>query len=760
MRDPLGHVWAKSAEVSGDGESLTAHTATVLARLAGWRTRYPRLPDHTSRSDLWDIAAWACTLHDIGKVAPGFQSMLRGGDRFPDRHEVLSLVVAGWLDVDEVTLGLIAAGIATHHRDLSQIFEMYPPGSAAVAGLLAEFVGEEAAVREWLSTRVIDPARWNFSPLPSIRPDSHGSAFYRAARALDVLRADLDRWPATTPASLTARAVRGLVLLADHAGSAHERLAKVEVLQSATAFQTQLGAEWTSYPHQDAAAQTGGHALLIAPTGSGKTEAAFLWAAHQREQSSGSPSVFYVLPYRASLNAMHARIRDRYGVPSEAVVLQHASATAALYRYLLDKKGYTPQSASRVAKHGANLARLMTAPVRVMTPYQLLRAFFGLRGHEAVLTDAAGGLFVLDELHAYDIGRLGLILAAVQHLATDLGVRFFAMSATFPAVLRETLLEVLGGAATVIRAPRELEDEFRRHTLRVNDADLLDAATLVEVEERARRGEAVLVVATTVARAQSVHDTLSKRLGDAVWMLHGRFTVGDRATKEAELGRRVGTGRREVATGTVLVATQVVEVSLDVDFDVLFTDPAPVEALVQRFGRVNRGRRGGLRDVVVCSSVPAESAFIYQPEHLERALTILRPCADRAIEESDVQGWVDAAYTPIADAWRRALRERMAEVSETVIAANRPLDSHEELRDLFDELFDGKEVVPECLAERYADLVRDGSLEASFLKVPVSFGQWMALRRRNRLVGEYGEIARVPYTPERGLDLGFRDDDA
>lgn len=760
MGDPLAHVWAKSAADGGRGETLTAHTANVVARLAAWRTRYPQLPTHTTRVDLWDIAAWACTLHDIGKVAPGFQAMLRGGEPFPDRHEVLSLVAVGWLDVDDATVGLVAAGVATHHRDRVQIFEMYPAASAAVAALLDQLKEEEAAVREWLAQRVVDPARWGFAPLPDIRAASPRAAFDRTMREFELLAADNQRQPATVPASLAVRAARGLVLLSDHAASAHERLGETIVVESVVAFRSQLGPKWVSHPHQDAASRTDGNALLIAPTGSGKTEAALLWAAHQREMSAGSPSVFYVLPYRASLNAMHARIRDRYGVHGDGVVLQHASATASLYKYLLEHKGYGAESAARVARHGHNLARLMTAPIRVLTPYQLLRAFFGLRGHEAVLTDAAGALFVLDELHAYDVARLGLILAVVHHLAVDLGARFFAMSATFPAVLREALVEVLAGAATVIRAPLELEHEFRRHTLRIIERDLLDTTTLDAIQSRARAGEAVLVVATTVARAQAVYDALRGCLGEAVWMLHGRFTVGDRATKETDLGLRVGTGHRDAATGTVLVSTQVVEVSLDVDFDVLFTDPAPIEALIQRFGRVNRGRRGGLRDVVVCTSVPVEGRFIYNPEHLDRALGILRPCADCPVDESDVQQWVDAAYAPIAEAWRTALQRQIREMRDTVVAANHPLDSHEELRARFDELFDGQEVVPECFAERYEELVRDGSLEAAFLRVPISFRQWMSLRRRNRIAGERGEIARVPYTFERGLDLGVRDDNA
>src|SRR6185503_3000255 len=209
-----------------------------------------------------------------------------------------------------------------------------------------------------------------------------------------------------------------------------------------------------------------------------------------------------------------ARIPEKYGVAFDAVALQHASATAALYSYLLTKKGYTAPLAALAARHEQNLARLMTAPVRVLTPYQLLCGFFGLRGHEAVLTDATGGLFILDELHAYDVDRLALILAGFEHLTRDLGARVFAMSATFPAVLKAILQDVLGAPAREVIAEAGTRAQFRRHRLRLAARDLCSAETLNAVVDRFRAGDAVLLVATTVARAQALFDRLRCRVGD------------------------------------------------------------------------------------------------------------------------------------------------------------------------------------------------------------------------------------------------------
>jgi CRISPR-associated endonuclease/helicase Cas3 len=698
--------------------------------------------------------------------------MVRGGPRYEHRHEVLSLVAVGRLDVDEETRGLIAAGVGTHHKDASWIRERYPFDSADRDELLDELTSDhETAWEAWLAgAGAPNLTNQGFLPLPPRKPLGKRHALASAMRALQELVEGLGADFATSRPALTARAVRGLVVLADHAGSAHERLTFAPSLDSVKAFREAAASRLDRglEPHQEQAGQTDGHALLVAPTGSGKTEAAFLWASRQREHGAGKAALFYVLPYRASLNAMRERIPS-YGVVDGSVVLQHSSSAAALYGYLMDKPdGYTPSAAAKIALRERNLASLMTAPVRVLTPYQLLRAFFGLPGHEAVLTDAAGGVIVLDELHAYDVPRLALILAGVRHLVRDLGARVIAMSATFPSVLRGVLEDVLGGNPTRIVADRETQERFVRHMLRVAERDLVSEETLTDVERRFRDGEAVLVVATTVGRAQRFFDAARARLGvDGVSLLHGRFAGRDRGEKERQLATRVGTRTRDASTrqGTLLVATQVVEVSLDVDFDILFTDPAPIEALLQRFGRVNRGRRGGLRDVVVHTHHADEATRVYSAHLITAALEVLRPNADRAVQEWEVQEWVDSAYAPIAGAWNTELRAGMAAAEENVIRINRPLDSHPDLAKLFDELFDGNEVVPKALVVEYEQLLVERPLEATMLRIPISNGQRMMLRKKGLLerrgsgIASF-EVALVPYDTTRGLDLTTRDDES
>jgi CRISPR-associated endonuclease/helicase Cas3 len=707
-------------------------------------------------------------LHDLGKAARGFQTTLRGGPVFDHRHEVLSLVCVGWLDVDEDTCGLVAAAVATHHRDLDGpdgIQAKYLFGGNARPALLAELsVDDEEALWTWLHTdadAMLTDA--GLAPLPSLKRISAASALGRSFKALATLASTLQEADATELRGLAAMAMRGLLTLADHAGSAHVQISDLSEISSVAACMARLGPAIRGelMDHQTACSTTVGNALLIAPTGSGKTESALLWWARQRETAGCALPLFYILPYRASLNAMYRRFQDRYGLQDDQVVLQHGNASAAIYEYLTAGKGYQPADAEKTARYKRDLGRLMTASVRLLTPYQLVRGFFGLKGHEAIITDASEGVLVLDELHAYDRQRLALILASLRHLVHDLGAHVFTMSATFPTVLKRVLADTLSDDLKEVAASPKTQQAFRRHRLSLAERDLLSEESLAAIEKRYRAGEAVLVVATTVGRAQTVFDRLGARCGAGdVSLLHGRFTAEDRAAKENGLAARVGTGTRMAgAAGCVLVATQVVEVSLDIDFDVLFSDPAPIEALIQRFGRVNRGRRGGERDVVVCTQTGDEANRVYDPEIVARAMVVLREFADsdsRAVEEGDVQGWVDACYAPIADAYLADLAGRVRRIRDTVIAVNRPLNSDRDLRDEFMENFDGTEVVPLCHLAEYERRLCEEPLRAGFLHVPISAGQFHRLRRADRIVD--GTFANAPYSTARGLDLTFRDD--
>jgi CRISPR-associated endonuclease/helicase Cas3 len=793
--------WAKSPR--GDeteGESLVAHTLDVVRRVARLRDRAPYLSELCDDARLWHRLGLAAALHDLGKADPRFQRMLRQprGTRstYDQRHEVLSLAWLNWaLGTDpHGDRTYVAAAIASHHKDYGEITTKYSLGcdwepAPNIEDFLAPIPAELfAVVATYFVEEILPRVRafgllddtWTLAPWPVER---NGREL-----AVQSLRENLAAWqlwmddledPKVDPGQRRFGLIlRGVMLLADHAGSAHEEFRSLEVLHEPADMGTRLAPPTPAsfYPHQSTAAETCGHALLVAPTGSGKTEAALLWASRQYANGRGFPPLFYVLPFKASMNAMQRRLVGNFAANPQspttaeeaAVMLQHSSALQVLYHQLMNRDDAgqhapSPKQAEWVARRQQNLAKLHTAPVRVLSPYQLLRAAYQLKGHEAIWADAAGGLFIFDEIHAYEAKRLAAILEQLRFLVHELGAKVFVMTATMPRPIRDRIQQLLG-RATVIQAQAETYAKFRRHTLRLSETGLLEDPTVDQIVTRIQGREAVLCVATTVGRAQQLQRLLRERLRGSheVKLLHGRFNGRDRNALETEVRQAVatqntGADRRPIA----LVATQVVEVSLDVDFDVLFTDPAPLEALLQRFGRVNRSRRPEPKDVVVCTSVD-DSQPVYDEALVHAAIGQLQTARDQVIDEALVQTWLDTIYSgPIGDRLSREITDWSEIFRRDVLSALKPFDTEADLEEMFLKQFDGAEVLPRSLCDEYRLWLEEEPLKASMLTVPVSQQQLVTLRRRGLvqtaealgLPTKHLSVVDVPYSSESGLEL-------
>jgi CRISPR-associated endonuclease/helicase Cas3 len=455
-----------------------------------------------------------------------------------------------------------------------------------------------------------------------------------------------------------------------------------------------------------------GHLLLRAPTGSGKTEAGLLWAAGRvaatTQRSGGTPRVFITLPYLASINAMARRLEDTLGAGREVVGVSHSRAasyylaTAIGDEHDASGAGDVRAAAARkaIARHRAT--RLFRETVRVGTPYQLLRGALAGAAHSGILIDSANSVFVLDELHAYDARRLGYILASVR-LWERLGGTVAVLSATLPDALVRLLQETLHGEITQVAA--ESRGWPARHRLRVRGRHVTDPDTKDEIRARLAAGKAVLVVVNSVAQAQELYDDLAPEVReqhgpDAATLLHSRFRRMDRTRLEDRIGFRFGVRARRQPG--LVVATQVVEVSLDVDFDVLFTAAAPLEAMLQRFGRVNRLGRRPPADVIVHAPAyrerrgePGEFADgVYPREPVETGWQILCRHADELVDEGQAAGWLDEVYaTDWGGRWRSEVDDRRQEFEERFLAFEYPYRSREDLEDAFDRLFDGTEAV-------------------------------------------------------------------
>jgi CRISPR-associated endonuclease/helicase Cas3 len=779
----LDDLWAKSAGKGegGQPETLAQHTWYVLERLSDFIRLRPTLPAEVGVPRLWHLLYWAAFLHDFGKAAAGFQEMLQQrSERWPHRHEVLSLAFVDWLaaGLNPSEQEWLVAAIVSHHKDASTLQNLYPSPEELGEDQLAPRVAEldEVTLRglwRWLAEC---GQAWRDSlgladlgiEICRLLPETEAVSLVRLKgserihhwlkqfrRFVRQLAKSKD--PVLIIGTLT---LRGHLINADHSASAHAgRLPTLKI-----AIETILGSRQLDpahlFEHQKQAAQTQGAVLLIAPTGSGKTEAALLWAVRQLDSSGRLRRLFYTLPYQASMNAMKLRLNDTFGEAN--VGLQHGRALLAYYRLLLDDETqYDARAAVQQSRWARNLAQLNYPPVRIFSPYQMLKGMYRLKGYETLLSDYHGALFIFDEIHAYEVKRLALILKTIEYLRLNFGARFIVMSATFPTLVKEWLQAALGSAVE-ITATQALFQKFQRHRLRLLDGELTDPDNLERIVADALTGKSVLVVCNLVARAQEVYEILAGELEEAgikVELLHGRFNMRDRSRKEQRV--RDSAGRDEAKRQPiVLVATQAVEVSLDIDLDTIYTDPAPLEALVQRFGRINRRRLNkNLAEVYVFRAWDREKQKrVYQEVLVEKTLEILERENGRPISEGQIGAWLDEIYAgEIAQAWRERYQQAAAEFEEACVKSLRAFESSRGLTREFYAAFDGREVLPRGLQKEYEHLKAANFIQATELLVPVREGHIHQLRNVNRVSDDYGEdgplVVDAPYSAERGMDL-------
>lgn len=563
------------------------------------------------------LAVWGAILHDIGKACGIFQRRLRRTKRdlfddSPFRHELASLF---FLSVfEEAHHPQLVEMVVAHHksacgdvkgRGLQDLIERYEGAENVFELHLGEW---EVWSKEALDLLYLFGV--------SVHEISRQEAKANFLKAVNYCEACIQKdgyspW-------------RGLLMASDHFASAlitetEYRVNRLFRRPDLSFYRRQSALHPLSFM---AANSPKSHTLVTAPTGAGKTD--FLL-----RRCNGR--VFYTLPFQASINSMHERIEAdiRADNPDADIRLLHAASR------LRTKEG---------EKEEKVLQGLMGAAVKVLTPHQLAAIVFGTRGYESILMDVQGCDVILDEIHTYTGVSMAIVLKLVEMLK-HLRCRIHIGTATMPTDLYNRVLALLGADDVCeVKLEEAILNNFNRHI--VHKLEGFEAAEDI-IAVGIANGNKLLVVANQVAKAQSYFQSLQDRYpAVSMMLLHSRFKRAKRAALEMELKQVFN--KSEGAC--IVVSTQVVEVSLDISFDMMITEAAPIDALIQRFGRINRYRSpetvGKLKPVYVLAP-PAidKEALPYELQVLEDSYRVLPDNA--MLNESDVQLKIDEVYPQV-----------------------------------------------------------------------------------------------------------------
>ena len=665
-REAAGPRWHPAAfhclDVAAVGEALFAKHRGLgesLCRLLG-------LPHELAAP----LICYLLSLHDVGKFARKFQA--KEPARYPDCFRDDPAGFAHHYDHGAGCLSLFDVDPAAFRLPKGVRHSVWRPLISAVAGhhgappptrgdesrttLRREFgrVGIEAA------HEFIRQASALFSPVPDLSGADRAS-WRRASHAIaglavlaDWIGSSQDWFPYSEPERDLAAYWRVTRERAERA------VAEAGVLPAAAspglAWSDLIGADAAPSPMQAWAGNAelaDGPALFLIEdeTGSGKTEAA-LMLAHRLMRAGRADGVYVALPTMATANAMfdrlaaaHRRLFDADAEPSIALAHGarglHEGFRAAVVRggrfedpYSRgpgsDDDSETTASAACAAWIADDRRRAFLAHVGAGTIDQALLSVLPSRHQSLRLLGLLRRVLILDEVHAYD-AYMQREMERLLEFQAALGGSAILLSATLPRSIRERLADAFtkglgratdGGAenmdyplATVCAAHECSTTAVpgqagRGRALPVRFLRSPDTA-LDEVERAAGAGKAVLYIRNTVDDAFEAYAALEARGLDA-GLFHSRFALVDRLEIEKNVAATFGKrSTSDARAGKVLIATQVVEQSLDLDFDVLVTDLAPIDLLIQRAGRLwrhERKEREGRPELLVVGPQPIDEA--------------------------------------------------------------------------------------------------------------------------------------------------------
>lgn len=666
MSDPF---WAKSS-----GETIVHHTQQLLINYDRLKNIYPEIPVN------WDLLRLICQYHDLGKMNHLFQKKIREGVMKKEGEIPHALLSIAFFPIKQLKasyskeeLKAATYAIALHHeRHFSQIEK-------------DQYKQEIASLEEPAETFLFEALALD-TPVVIKRPSE---TFYRLLHRLGNEDACFKDYVM----------LKGLLNRIDYAASGGYQVEYPAHFLSKN--MPKIRDEWRK-KHSDPTidwndmqkyvqAHQDDNLVVIGQTGLGKTEAGLLWI--------GDNKGFFTLPLRTAINAIYGRIRD--GITDEShykqqVGILHSDSFAVLQaeqkeneeaaldqleRYLIETRGWS-------------------LPLTITTLDQTFDFVYHYAGFERKLATFAYSKVVIDEIQMYSPDLLAYLIKGLKEIQ-DFGGKFLVMTATLPPYLLDLFKK------------REIDWKMNgqpflnQKLLERHHVQLVEEGISAEAVAELYQTGKLLVICNTVRKAKEIYQEVSRLISDIpIHLIHSQFVRKDRQAKEKaikEFADSEGEG--------IWIATQVVEASLDIDFDLLVTELSELNGLFQRMGRCYRKRAlvnhqqpnvyvfdGG--DQVTSGISSSEKAVVHQAI-FDLSKKALRMKGSKIYTESEKMEVIEQTYTT-ENMKETAYYERVETMLNWLSAIEDDGKDSAEVRKLFRNI-QSRAIIPEDVYNENAD---------------------------------------------------------
>ena len=597
-------------------ETLREHTDNLLKQLSVIRDKYGYKIEKVidiSPDKFWNLLDIIVEFHDLGKVFTPFQNAikLKVGEKelstefkYDDGpHNYLSPVFLDCrlLGIERELVDVIIQSIGFHHeraREIDSDFEnkiqeiIDKDLRNKVNQIENDFKIRYPIEKEYLSNYYLESMKNN----RRIKPKDENYKLYIM--------------------------LKGLTHRIDHSASAHEEI-ELNVDENVGEY-TERFFKNNSYElrevQQFAKNNRDKNVILKASTGMGKTETALIWIDNDKS--------FFTLPLRVSINALFDRV-SKDDIKYNFAGLLHSSS--------LD---YLEENKYNDYEDRVNQSRLMSTKLTFSTIDQIFKFPFMYRGYEKEFATLAYSKVVIDEIQAYSPEICAVLIKGIE-MIHKIGGKFMIMTATMPTIYENELKK--RGVFDDNLATGTFNTDIIRHNVKVEEMSLHENLNQIVEEGKDKK---VLVIVNTVKSAVETYDKL-KNINDNVNLnlLHSMYIQEDRAKLEnniKEFAKSKNSG--------IWITTQLVEASLDVDFDILHTEVSTLDSLFQRFGRCNRK---GLKlidnpNIFIYKEEASGIGSIYDKDIVNKGLELLEICINEKsskITEDDKLEMVEKVYS-------------------------------------------------------------------------------------------------------------------